>query len=61
VSQTLAALDALWKRVGDGTPINRFFLDQHVQGLALLIAVVTVSVHALLVARANAARALRYD
>jgi hypothetical protein len=29
--------------------------------LALLIAIVTVSVHSLLVARANPARALRYD
>jgi len=29
--------------------------------LALLIAIITVSVHSLLVARANPARALRYD
>jgi putative ABC transport system permease protein len=33
--ETLDAIDSLWKRVGDGTPINRFFLDQHVQGLYL--------------------------
>jgi putative ABC transport system permease protein len=33
VSQTLAAIDRLWSRLGDGDPINRRFLDDAIQAL----------------------------
>jgi putative ABC transport system permease protein len=33
--ETLQSIDALWRRLGDAKPIDRFFLDQHLQSLYL--------------------------
>jgi putative ABC transport system permease protein len=35
IPETLEAIDALWKRAGDPRPMQRFFLDDHIQGLYL--------------------------
>jgi len=35
VPETLESIDALWKRLGDPRPMQRFFLDDHIQGLYL--------------------------
>jgi putative ABC transport system permease protein len=35
IPATLQAIDMLWKRAGDPRPMQRFFLDDHIQGLYL--------------------------
>ncbi len=35
IPETLAAIDQLWNRTNPGTPINRFFMNEHMQQLYL--------------------------
>jgi len=35
IPATLDAMDTLWRRAGDPRPMQRFFLDDHIQGLYL--------------------------
>ncbi|HXR90204.1 MAG TPA: FtsX-like permease family protein [Steroidobacteraceae bacterium] len=37
IPETLAAIDALWKRTGHGAPIDRFFLNSYIQTLYVTV------------------------
>jgi putative ABC transport system permease protein len=37
IPETLTAIDRLWAATGDGKPINRFFLEDHLQSLYVAI------------------------
>jgi len=37
IPETLAAIDALWKRTGHSAPIDRFFLDSYIQTLYVAV------------------------
>jgi putative ABC transport system permease protein len=37
IPETLSAIDELWRKTSDGKPINRQFLDEHIQGLYLAL------------------------